>query len=145
MSTGGVVGAARRWKVGVAMTPHPATVLATDSCCDVRRLLGEDWTDPVPVVSPPGLFVGVLRRRALDAACRSGSHHETGPTRIAEIMDHRALTVAVDDDLAIAHALMEVRQVHRLPVLDGHMHVVGLLDRPVPQPRRSAPRLWKEQ
>jgi CBS domain-containing protein len=145
-TTTGVTGAARPGSVGAAMTPHPVTVLASDSCCNARRLLGGDWTDAVPVVSAQGLFVGVLRRRALDRACRSDSdHHETSSARLATIMDHRAFTVTVDDDLALAQALMDMRQVDRLPVVDGHMHVVGLLDRRGPRLRRGASRLRKDQ
>ena len=144
MTGHGVVGASRPSTVGAAMIRDAVTVLATDSCCDVRRRLGDVWTEAVPVVSTRGLFVGVLRTRALDKACRSGSDHAIGPTRISAIMDHRAFTVAVDDDLAIAQALMDVRQVDRLPVLDAHMHVVGLLNRSVPRPRRGASRPRKE-
>ena len=135
-------GAVRDATVGSVMTRPVLTVCASDTCCDARRMLGDDWTGPVPVVSAQGLIVGVLRRAALDAACPSGLRDHWGTQRVAGLMDHRAVTVGVDDRLDHARDLMELRQVNRLPVVDGHLHVLGVLDRGVlPGPRRGASRL----
>jgi CBS domain-containing protein len=69
-------------------------------------------------------LVGIVTERDLVAALAEGADPAT--TRVVDYMTDRPVTVAPDDDLAVAAHRMAELGVRHLPVVDGH-HLVGML------------------
>jgi CBS domain-containing protein len=69
-------------------------------------------------------LVGIVTERDIVAALAEGADPST--TMVAEYMTDRPVTVAPDDDLAVAAQRMAELGVRHLPVVDGHQ-LVGVL------------------
>ena len=68
----------------------------------------------------PGMIAGLLRHR---------EHEKARATTAGDLMTSPAVTVTPDDTLERAARLMYTRRVRRLPVVDAHGHLVGIIGR----------------
>ena len=107
------------------MTPDPACCRPTDSVQDVAMLMAMHHCGEIPVCDGAKL-VGVITDR--DIALRV-----VAPGRIPrdvqaqEIMTSEVYTIRLQDDLDDALDVMEMNLVRRLPVLDSHESLVGIV------------------
>jgi CBS domain-containing protein len=119
------------------MTTPVVTIHATMSIKDGLRLLDEHHVTSLPVTDADGRLVGIvseadLLRDAVRPDSRTSllphdvvEHH---PTRVEEVMTTSSLTVAVDDDLSEAVAVMTTHRVKSMPVVEEG-RVVGVVSR----------------
>lgn len=80
----------------------------------------------VPVTDGNGHVIGILTDRDVCMATmlRSARPADIG---VEEVMSREVHTCRTNDSIDAAEKLMEVYQVRRLPVLNEHAHLVGLL------------------
>jgi CBS domain-containing protein len=102
----------------VLITTEPDETLV-----DVAGRMHYYQIDALPVYQQHRL-VGIVTERDLVAALAEGADPAT--TRVVDYMTDRPVTVAPDDDLAVAAHRMAELGVRHLPVVDGH-HLVGML------------------
>ena len=123
-----------------AMTPRPVTVRPDSSVKEALALLDRHSVTMLPVTSAQGVLVGILSeadvirdRVGPDARATILPPDEARTDfvldNVAEVMNHRSVTVREDTDLADAAELMTSTSVKSLPVVDDHYRVVGVLSR----------------
>ncbi len=123
-----------------AMTPRPVTVRPDSSVKEALALLDRHSVTMLPVTSAQGVLVGILSeadvirdRVGPDARATILPPDEARTDfvldNVAEVMNHRSVTVREDTDLADAAELMTSTSVKSLPVVDDHNRVVGVLSR----------------
>jgi CBS-domain-containing membrane protein len=120
-----------------ALTVRPETPIKT-----VLTLLDQHSVTMLPVATAAGVIVGVVSEADLvrETLPRDPRTHlmpfddldqdqDPRPHTVGELMNHRALTVTADTDLAVAAELMTSTSVKSLPVIDAHHRVVGVVSR----------------
>jgi CBS domain-containing protein len=112
-------------KVRDAMSSEVETVRPKQTVEDVAQRMAKRGIGYFPVCDR-GLLVGVITDR--DIACRVVADRRRGETtKAAEIMSKSVAYCFADDDLTTAVRLMEQNRIRRIPVLDHHDHLVGVL------------------
>jgi len=102
----------------VSITPGESAALAA-------RLLSRHNLGALPVCEADGVLRGIVTDRDIVLRCVA-AEEEPAQTPVREIMSRSCAVVAPDDDAREAARLMAVRQVRRLPVLEGG-RVVGMV------------------
>ena len=102
----------------VSITPGESAALAA-------RLLSRHNLGALPVCEADGVLRGIVTDRDIVLRCVA-AEEEPAQTPVREIMSRSCAVVAPDDDARGAARLMAVRQVRRLPVLEGG-RVVGMV------------------
>jgi CBS domain-containing protein len=98
----------------------------TDDLATAASRLWENDCGSLPVLDDRGHVVGMLTDRDICmAAMFSGK--PLGELRVAAVMTKDVATVREHDSLRDAEMIMRSRSVHRLPVVDDHQRVVGIL------------------
>jgi CBS domain-containing protein len=116
------------------MTSPAVTIRPSDEVTEAARLLDRLSLTSLPVVEEDGRLVGVLGEADVIGQLttpqegRSASHRRVDVLRVRDVMTHRVLTAAADDDLAQVVALMSGTTLKSLPVL-LHDKVVGVVSR----------------
>jgi CBS domain-containing protein len=113
-------------RVQEVMARDPKTCRANDTLVAAARILWDHDCGCVPVVDDQGKPVGIVTDRD---ACMAAY---TRGRRLDEIAVHGAMaktlfTCRADDGLAQAIALMQQKQVRRLPVVDERGRLCGVL------------------
>jgi CBS domain-containing protein len=113
-------------RVQEVMARDPKTCRANDTLVAAARILWDHDCGCVPVVDDQGRPVGIVTDRD---ACMAAY---TRGRRLDEIAVHGAMartlfTCRADDGLAQAVALMQQKQVRRLPVVDERGRLCGVL------------------
>jgi CBS domain-containing protein len=112
-------------RVRDAMSSDVETVRPKQTVEDVAQRMAKRGVGYFPVCDR-GLLVGIITDR--DIACRVVADRRRGEmTKAAEIMSKGIAYCFADDDLATAIHLMEQNRIRRIPVLDHHDHLVGVL------------------
>jgi CBS domain-containing protein len=112
-----------------AVTIHPA-----DEVAEAARVLDRLSLTSLPVVAADGRLVGVIGeadvigRLSTSQERRSATHPRPDVPRVRDVMTHRVLTAAADDDLAQIVALMSGTTLKSLPVLLND-RLVGVVSR----------------
>lgn len=107
-------------KVSKYMTTDPIFLYVPGTRRDAMKVFVRETISGVPVLrEDDDKLVGIVTRADVFAK----------PTedQLAMIMRQQVVTCHEDDDLAKAAKLMLGKDVHRLPVLDGDEHLVGML------------------
>lgn len=122
-------------------------VSVTEDTCfkDIAGILLAHAVSAVPVLDVDGHVIGVVSEadllhkeecreqfRGEDYRPQARSGQETGKTgaeTAGELMTAPAVTVSMDASVVTASRLMEQRGVKRLPVLDGHRRLTGIVSR----------------
>lgn len=109
----------------VMKTP-PATCATSDTIAYAARIMHEHRCGFVPVVDPHGAVVGVVTDR--DVCLVVGDKHRAMThVSVQDAMSQPFFSCYVDDSIKAALATMAKRHVRRLPVLDRHGHLQGVL------------------
>lgn len=108
------------------MSADVRTCRPSDSLNEVAQILWESDCGVVPVVDEQGRVLGMITDRdACMAAYTRGA--PLTELRAYDAMSAGAARCQPADDLESALRTMAARQVHRLPVVDEHERVVGVL------------------
>ena len=135
-------------KVSEFMTQPVITTTPSAGIEEVVRLMTANRISGLPVMDAGGAILGMITEADLLRRSETGADSPaagwrtlfTGAARLAEryvrshgrkvgeIMTHGAISIAPDEPLGEAAALMEARRVKRLPVLE-HGRLVGIISR----------------
>ncbi|SRR5579875_3653372 len=113
-------------KVSEVMTRNVVCCRETDSACVAALIMWDNDCGVVPVVNADLKVVGMITDRDVCMA----AYTQGGPLdriTVASAMARAPVSVAPHDDVAEAHRLMRLHQVHRLPVTDSEGGLVGLV------------------
>lgn len=107
------------------MTKAPTCCRPEDKLDSVAMLMLEQDCGEIPVWDGTRL-VGVITDR--DITCRAVSMgRNPGTQPVSEVMTKSVFTVQPENDLDSALALMETKQIRRVPVLDKAGRLVGIV------------------
>lgn len=112
-------------KVSEFMSTELRTLKPDDTIQQAARLMGQSDTGVVPVVED-GRVVGLLTDR--DVAIRiTAEARDPSKTPVREVMSKDIAFCCVDEEIDRVVELMETEQVRRMPVLDRHQNLVGIV------------------
>jgi CBS domain-containing protein len=110
------------------MTARPQVVATRAEVCTAAQIMRLADIGFLPVVDNLGSnrLVGVITDR--DIAMRCVAAHRDGSTPVGEVMSSEAITsVHPDDNVHDVMGRMRRQQVRRIPVVDQHHRVVGVV------------------
>jgi CBS domain-containing protein len=116
------------------MTSPAVTIRPGEEVAEAARILDRLSLTSLPVVEEDGRLVGVigesdvLGQLTTSQEIRSSTHRRADVARVRDVMTHRVLTVAADDDLTEVVGLMAGTALKSVPVL-LHGRVAGVLSR----------------
>lgn len=123
--------------VNEVMTKPPATCTTHDTVTDVAKIMHEHQCGFVPVVDPRGAVVGVVTDRDV---CLIVGDKNRAMTHVSvqDAMSHPVFSCYPHENVKTTLDTMATRHVRRLPVLDTHGHLQGVLsiDDVIQAPRR---------
>lgn len=107
------------------MTPSPLCCKPDTTIDQVAVLMADHDCGIVPVCNHSKL-VGVITDR--DITCRAvAKGKDPAAMPVGDVMTKTVYTIGQDEDVEAAIALMEMKQVRRLPVLDEAGNLVGIV------------------
>lgn len=107
------------------MTKNPATCSTQSPVVEAAQMMEREGVGAIPVCEN-GRLEGIVTDR--DIAVRVvASGKDPRQTRIADVMTRDPECVKADDPIDRALEVMEVRQVRRIPVIDGGGKLVGII------------------
>jgi len=108
------------------MTPDPACCTPNTPLDEVARLMAQNDCGEIPVVDPGDQIIGVITDR--DIVCRVVAEGKNPMAYNAETcMSDPVVTVRFDAPLEEVVATMERHQIRRVPVVDDHDSLVGIV------------------
>jgi CBS domain-containing protein len=109
------------------MTDSPAVCTPQTSSQDAARMMQDNDCGSLPVVESRDSMklIGMVTDR--DLALRVLGRGLDANTPVREAMTKNIASVKVDDDLKAIERVMTGQQVRRVPVVDGHDRVVGIV------------------
>jgi CBS domain-containing protein len=115
-------------KCNEIMTPDPNFCLPNTCVAEVAKLMKSKNIGPVPVIEDEDChrLVGIVTDRDLVINALAEGR-DINSTRVEQVMTPRPLTCNPDDDIVTAIEMMETNQVRRLPVVDRHGKLVGII------------------
>jgi len=135
----------RRWLVGDVMTKDVVTVTADTPYKEVVERLTAHAVSAVPVVADDGQVVGVVSEadllhkmefvgagspaRFLERKRRRGARAKSTAELAGDLMTAPALVISPAESVTTAAKLMEAERVKRMPVVDQHGRLVGIVSR----------------
>lgn len=110
------------------MTKDPACCLATDNAARAAQMMERFDVGVLPVVENQSdkRLLGILTDRDL-AMKVLAENQDPGRVTVGEVMSTDMVTCSPDDDWQLALALMEQRQIRRIPAVDRYGRVVGII------------------
>jgi CBS domain-containing protein len=113
-------------KVADVMTPQVRACTIHDSLNAAARIMWDHDCGCAPVVDAHGKLVGIITDRDICmAAYTQGAPLAAIPVQRA--MSARVVSCSRGDELETAHRLMRTHEIHRLPVVDSHGRLAGVL------------------
>ncbi len=114
-------------RVRDVMTPDPASCTPDSTARDAAILMRDNDCGSLPVVESESSrkLVGTVTDR--DLAIRGLAEGRGPETRIRELMTDGPTSAATDDEVEIVREVMVAQQVRRVPVVDEHGLVVGIV------------------
>jgi CBS domain-containing protein len=109
------------------MTDSPAVCTPQTSSQDAARMMQDNDCGSLPVVESRDSMklIGMVTDR--DLALRVLGRGLDANTPVREAMTKNVSAVKLDDDLKAVEGVMTGLQVRRVPVVDGHDRVVGIV------------------
>ena len=123
------------------MKKPPATCTTNHTVTEAAKIMHEHNCGFVPVVDPHGAVVGVVTDRDVCLVVGDKNRAMTHVS-VQDAMSHPVFSCYADENVKVALATMAKRHVRRLPVLDKHGHLQGVLsidDVIQAPPRRGSP------
>ena len=105
------------------MTANPKTVTDSDSVLDVARIMRDQDTGVVPVVSGKKIIGLVTDRDFVLRVIADGKDIKN--VRVKEVMTKQVRTVNEDASVRDALDMMRGAQIRRVPVVNGNNELVG--------------------
>ncbi len=108
------------------MTENIARVRPDQSLNDAARLMWECDCGALPVLNEIGEVCGMITDRDI---CMATWLQNRAPSelRVSNAMSRQLHHCSPQDPISTAEALMRLKQIRRLPVLDGEGHLLGIL------------------
>jgi CBS domain-containing protein len=113
-------------KVADVMTPEVRACTIHDSLNAAARIMWDHDCGCAPVIDAHGKLAGIVTDRDICmAAYTQGAPIAAIPVQRA--MSARVVSCSRGDELETAHRLMRTHEIHRLPVVDSHGRLAGIL------------------
>ena len=113
-------------KVADVMTPQVRACTIHDSLNAAARIMWDHDCGCAPVIDAHGRLAGIITDRDICmAAYTQGTPLAAIPVQRA--MSARVVSCSRGDELETAHRLMRTHEIHRLPVVDSHGRLAGIL------------------
>jgi CBS domain-containing protein len=109
------------------MKKDVATCTLTDDVATVVRIMYEHKCGFVPVIDSHGSVAGVVTDRDLCIASATEKHRTAEHIAVKDAMSQPVFSCFPDENLKVVLATMAKHHVRRLPVLDKHGHLQGVL------------------
>ena len=115
-------------KCSEVMTKDPSCCLPTDTVFDVAQLMKSEDVGPIPIVSDKQTMklAGIVTDRDL-AVKVLAEGLDSKQTKIEEVMTTGVQTCGPDDDINNVLKLMEQHHIRRIPIVDDHDCLVGII------------------
>jgi CBS domain-containing protein len=115
-----------RVKVFTLMQVHVLTCSREDSLAQASELMWKGDCGSIAVVNPLHELVGIITDRDI---CMAGylQHVPLTESQVFTAMARPVFTCSPDDTLADALAMMRKHRVRRLPVVDDHQRLLGMI------------------
>jgi CBS domain-containing protein len=109
------------------MTPDPASCTPDSTAQDAATLMRDNDCGSIPVVDPGSkkTLVGTVTDR--DLAVRGLAEGKGPDTLVRELMTPSPVTCGPEDEVEIVREVMVARLVRRVPVVDEHGGLVGIV------------------
>jgi CBS domain-containing protein len=117
--------AQERNQIRDVMTANPTTVTDTDSVLDVARIMRDQDTGVVPVVSGKKIIGLVTDRDIVVRAIAGGK--DIRNARVNEVMTKQVRTVNEDASVGEVLEMMSGAQIRRVPVVNRNNELVGIV------------------
>jgi CBS domain-containing protein len=110
------------------MTKNPVCCLTADTVEEVALLMGDEDVGPIPVVEnyETKRLVGILTDRDLVLKVVATGRNPS-QTTVEEIMTQKPVSCRSADDLQAVLDIMMEHKVRRVPVVDEHDGIVGII------------------
>jgi CBS domain-containing protein len=108
------------------MTREPATCRPEDDLSAAAALMWDRDIGCLPVIGADGRAVGMITDRDICMAAYTQGKPLHG-IKVSSVMSHEVFACLENDSIVFAEETMRLRKVRRLPVLDDHGHLVGVL------------------
>jgi CBS-domain-containing membrane protein len=108
------------------MTREVESCRPTDTLADAAAVMWRRDCGAVPVLDDDGGVAGVITDRDICMALAT-RHAYASDLRVEEVMARDVVSCTPEDDAEEALEVMRQRQLRRLPVLDSHGRLVGIL------------------
>ncbi len=117
------------------MTPKPTVVAPTDTMESVRQILEKGGFHHLPVVEK-GRLVGIISYtdylrliRNVFSNTQEARVNERllNATLVKDLMTEHLLCLSPDDTVETALRIFKANHFHSLPVVDEHMHLIGIV------------------
>ena len=135
----------RRWTVKDVMTENVISVADTTPYKEIVQLLAQHAVSAVPVVDSEGRVLGVVSEADLlhkmeftglepHVHLLERKRRRTARTKAAgdiarDLMSSPVVTISPETSLAVVAKVMDDERVKRLPVVDEHGHLAGIVSR----------------
>jgi len=108
------------------MTREVEACRPADSLADAAGIMWRRDCGAVPVVGEDGAVVGMITDRDICMALATRRAY-AADVHVEEVMSREVVACTPEDDAEEALEAMRERQLRRLPVVDGHGHLAGIL------------------
>ena len=123
------------------MTVNPSSCVVTDTVQQAARLMKSEDIGPIPIISD-------LERRKLEGIITDrdivlkvvAEGRDPQTTRLGDVMTRQVFTCRIDDDADKALELMQEHQVRRIPIVNDHGQLVGIVSQADIATRLEEPR-----
>lgn len=114
-------------RVREIMTPDPASCTPDSTAQEAATLMRDNDCGSIPVVDPGSkkTLVGTVTDR--DLAVRGLAEGKGPDTLVRELMTPSPVTCGPEDEVEIVREVMVARLVRRVPVVDEHGGLVGIV------------------
>ena len=109
------------------MRKDVATCTPNDDVATAVKIMYDHKCGFVPIVDSHGLVVGVVTDRDLSIAAATKKHRTAEHIAVKDAMSHPVFSCFPEENLKVVLATMATHHVRRLPVLDTHGHLQGVL------------------
>lgn len=115
-------------KCSDVMTKDPVCVLPDEMVTEVAQIMQDEDIGSVPVIEDEKSkkLIGIVTDRDL-ALKVVAEGHDPKSTRVADVMTRQVVTCYEDDSVQKALDAMSEHQLRRIPVVDKHEQIVGII------------------
>ena len=131
-------------KCSEVMTSDPKFCVTTETAFHAAQLMKSEDVGPIPIVSDreTRILKGIVTDRDLVLKVIAEAR-DPKTTPVEEVMTTNVATCRSDDDANQAIDLMEQRQVRRIPIVNDHGRLVGIISQAdvatrVDEPKKTA-------